>query len=69
MERLYSVTYDNEEDEMVTAIVPEWMLPEIETIHDIEVVGNLVPGYCIVEDDDDPGEKDPKPVLLVSNEK
>ena len=65
MTRLYLITHTNEDDEIVDSVVPEWMLPEIEDIHDISLAGCLISGYKIVVDEDpDDGEKEPIPIGL-----
>jgi len=60
--RLYCITYE-EDGEECEAVIPEWMLPEIEVITDIMLAGDLVEGYKIVEDKDpDDGEHEPIPI-------
>lgn len=70
-ERLYVVSYiDKEDGEEYQAVVPEFALPDIDNITDIEVCGRLMEGYAIVADEDpedpEPEEK-PTPIRRISN--
>ena len=63
--RLFRVTYYAEEnlEFILESIIAEWQLPEIAHLEDIEYIGDLIPGYTVVEEeegDPDPGETVPK---------
>lgn len=64
-ERLYKITYEDEEGNTCEGVVPEWALPEIAEISEIELAGILMEGFVILrEEDEDPKDRDDKPILL-----
>jgi hypothetical protein len=66
--RMYHVLFV-EDGEEYEAVIPEWMLPEIDNITSIDVVGFLHGDLTVVriEDPEDP-EKEPIPLREVSGE-
>jgi len=74
--RLYRVDYQDDEGNDYNFIVPEDVLseameevnPPIDVLLSSICVGELLPGYCVVEieEEDDPGRED-MPIKLVAN--
>ena len=55
-ERLYLITYINDDDEEVKEIFPEYAIPEIDAIEEIELCGRLAEGYVICEEEEEPDD-------------